>query len=343
MDSDLEKRLAGLCRSAFGKLPISTTALGSSGSQRRYFRLSLDGGSVLACFSENIAENKTFIDLAGYLSGSGIPVPTIFAVEPSFELYLLEDLGDKDFLSVIKNRENNNEEFWKLCRLTIDSLVSFQFLPQNSWKEIVGFPPLGADLIRGDFNYAAENLVKPSGIVYDRDRLAKEFSYLQTRLLSYPRNLWGLMFRDFQSRNIMISPTPYFIDFQSARLGPGIYDVVSFAWQAKAAFTPQERSAIVEHYCRAVRERGAENVERIKEEIPYWASFRIIQTLGAYGLRGLKEGKKHFVESIPQAVGNLYELLTTTDLGNEMKVLLEIVISLKNIYRDGRQPTIAAS
>jgi N-acetylmuramate 1-kinase len=41
---------------------------------------------------------------------------------------------------------------------------------------------------------------------------------------------------------------------------------------------------------------------------------RLLQVLGAYGRRGLVEGKKHFIESIPSAITNLQTWMNYKDI-----------------------------
>lgn len=62
------------------------------------------------------------------------------------------------------------------------------------------------------------------------------------------------MYRDFQSRNVMISQeSPRFIDFQGGRRGPVLYDVASFLWQAKANFPDNLRRKLAEVYRQALQ------------------------------------------------------------------------------------------
>lgn len=309
--------------------------LPTSGSQRKYYRVKIGAGEVLMCQSADTEENRTFTRLARYLKESGVNVPEIYWVSPDEATYILEDLGREDLLGMIlKNRERGNEkETWHIIVGTLRQLVKIQTLPQEEWQEKVQFPPFESDLIEADLRYFLIQMVDASGVSYDSCKLWEEFESLKRRLMAYPRELWGWMYRDFQSRNIMIKDgAPYFIDFQSARYGPGIYDLVSFAWQAKAAFSTEERRLIIEEYGVAWerRQRGAEDV--IKREIHYWAIFRILQTLGAYGLRGLKEGKQHFIDSIPAALRNISLLLEGEEVKEEMPELTHIIEKLTQKY-----------
>lgn len=320
-----------LCKSALGKSPDAIDPLKQSGSSRRYFRVYVGKDSFLICISQNTNENETFICLDRYFRTRGIRVPEIYFVAPDFTAYLLEDLGDTDLLSFL-HREKDSFVRNKMLREVIAGLVEFQCLPHDEWSNKVEFPPLDSALVRYDFNYAVENLIRPSQVLFNETLLQHDFDLLEQKLLCYPVQLWGLMFRDFQSRNIIIRDDPYFIDFQSSRFGPGIYDLVSFAWQAKAGFSSSERNMLIEIYCEKLNEQKNIDTSPVKDNVGYWAAFRILQTLGAYGLRGLKEGKRHFIESIPLALENMNELINHFNLKEELPELSRIIKELKAIY-----------
>lgn len=309
-------------------------SLPASGSNRKYFRIFTAHSSYVVCQSSNIKENVTFLSMTEMLGRNGIKVPKVFGKDKEGELYILEDLGPRDLMGLIKYREKEPSLLWKRIEETISMLVKFQSIPKKEWKDIVEFDPFNTELIRHDFKYATDNLFEASGIGYDRIKLDKEFISLENKLISYPRNHWGLMYRDFQSRNIMLSPGPYFIDYQSARMGPGLYDLVSFSWQARAGFDDEDRERIISLYIRDKRARGEDEEMLINDNIKHWAAFRIIQTLGAYGLRGLKEGKTHFIESIPPALKNLKNLLEHQSMSDIYPELLEITNKLLKKYAD---------
>lgn len=337
MNTDIRIKINRICDKMHEGSPCRIIPLKSSGSARKYYRLEFAKSSLtlIACHSENEEENQTFIRLTAYFEKVGLPVPHILGTDKSINLYILEDLGDRDLMSLLISRDGSNKE-WHVISKTLENLVRFQRLPQKEWHGLVGFKPLAKDLINYDFEYAVNNLFIPMNIGYDEGRLRDEFQVLETALLSYPVELWGLMYRDFQSRNIMIKDgKPYFIDYQSCRYGPGIYDLVSFAWQAKARFSQKEREKITELYCRILSNAvGCSVQDTITTALPYWAAFRIIQTLGAYGLRGIKEGKTHFIESLHPALHNLLDILEGNGkdghkgLVEEMPELTHIVRSL---------------
>ena len=322
-----------------GKSDFSITPLPKSGSHRRYFRLTENNGNTyIICQSDDITENRTFIKLDKYLESRGIPVPEILSVSPSDDEYFLSDLGNVDLLSLIEQfhrstLEEEREAIGRIVKKTIENLVEMQRLPENEWDNIVGFPPLNSDLVRYDFQYAIVKLTRPLGVKYDEIRLNNDLEKLESDLLRCPASLWGLMYRDFQSRNIMVkNDIPYFIDFQSCRKGPGIYDLVSFAWQAKAKFTTEERNRLIDLYSSYLSKYCPNARKDVRENLPYWVMFRIIQTLGAYGLRGLKEGKKHFIDSIPLALANLKETMLRYGFTEKYPELYLLVEKMRTFF-----------
>jgi len=55
---------------------------------------------------------------------------------------------------------------------------------------------------------------------------------------------------------------------------------------------------------------------------------RILQTLGAYGFRGLYEKKQHFLESIPKAIENIKWLLENKKISSELHELINCLKTL---------------
>lgn len=312
-------------------VPIfNISKISGGGSSRQYYRIIAEGEEYVFCFSENIKENETFIRLTEYLEKSSINVPHILAVTEEKDGYLLQDLGDEDLLGVIHG-STSWEELYVILSKVLDQLVSFQTLPEAEWKDLVEFSQFDEKLIENDFMYAVENFLDRLNAKYDERKLMEDFERLGAKLLDYPQENWGLMYRDFQSRNIMIpnaGKAPYLIDYQSARKGPGIYDLVSFAWQAKAGFTQLDRVRLIELYIRKLEEKGKNVKNIVKENVDYFVIFRILQTLGAYGKRGLIEGKKHFIESIPAALENLSEVLSKPAIKAEFPQLSRLICSV---------------
>ena len=118
------------------------------------------------------------------------------------------------------------------------------------------------------------------------------------------------MYRDFQSRNVMIKDgEPWLIDFQGGRKGPFYYDVASFLWQAKANYPESLRQELLQEYLDALRVYCKIDETEFYSQLRHFVLFRTMQVLGAYGFRGYFEKKPHFMQSIPFAIENLRQLL----------------------------------
>jgi len=118
------------------------------------------------------------------------------------------------------------------------------------------------------------------------------------------------MYRDFQSRNVMVkNGEPWFIDFQGGRKGPIYYDVASFLWQAKAKYPAELRQELIADYLQALRGYMDIDEKHFFRQLRHFVLFRTLQVLGAYGFRGYFEKKPHFIQSVPFAIDNLRQLL----------------------------------
>lgn len=85
------------------------------------------------------------------------------------------------------------------------------------------------------------------------------------------------------------------------------YDLASMLWQAKANLPIEWKDDLANHYF----ENANELLDGKLEKDDFFDNYhgfilvRMLQTLGAYGFRGLFERKPHFLTSIPFALKNL--------------------------------------
>lgn len=314
------KLLQDLFNARYGRIP-KVSGMQGGGSSRHYFRLYSEDISVIGVYSEDIQENTCFINLDKYFHSNGVSVPNIISSSPSNDAYLLEDLGDISLLSLLDGPIKI-----PLSSQALKGLVKIQSLPEKEWKDKVINKPFSDRLIKWDLNYFKYDFLKISGISFDEELLEDDFEKFTHEIQRVNSGLFGFMYRDFQSRNVMIKEdTPYFIDFQGGRVGPIVYDLVSFLWQAKALFSLEEKNKLTRLY---IKETSAvRNIEesKLEEAVLPLALFRTLQVLGAYGLRGLVEKKQHFIESIPLAVNNLKMLrqLGALECYSYLKVIVE--------------------
>jgi len=121
----------------------------------------------------------------------------------------------------------------------------------------------------------------------------------------------GFMFRDFQSRNIMVVDNEvYFIDYQGGRQGALHYDVASLLYDAIVKIPESQKEELLDFYIRELTESEPGYAEKFREIYYHFVLVRLLQAMGAFGLRGLHEGKSHFIDSIVpglQGISTLFE------------------------------------
>jgi len=298
-----------------------------SGGDRVYFRIHQGHQTWIATYSVNIKENQTFIYFANHFKDKGLPVPKVLAVNDLCTAYIQEDVGSTSLLEVLE-KEGKTEHVFSLFQKSLKSLAALQVkghqgldYQQCLTSKIFGNQSIMTDLLYYKY-YFLDSLQYP----YDKQALMNEFELLSGQLSSKDFNYF--LFRDFQSRNIMVQDDEvYFIDFQGGMQGGLSYDVASLLWQAKAELSQEWKERLLAYYIEEVQHLlpTSIDVQAFKKQYNGFVLLRLLQVLGAYGFRGLFERKAHFLASIPLGLNNLKNFLTTIDLSKETPVFASIL------------------
>lgn len=301
-----------LYKSYTGSFPEKVTLLPASGSDRSYFRLT-GTERVIGAWNETVKENEAFIAFSRHFLDQGLPVPEILKVSDDHKAYLQTDLGDDTLFSLL-SKNGLTDEVVSYYHAVVKWLPSFQVKGIRGLDLSYCYPRQHFDRqsMMWDLNYFKYYFARLSGIDFDEQALEDDFQTLVNFLLEAESNYF--MFRDFQSRNIMIvDNNPYFIDYQGGRSGPLQYDLASLLFDAKANLSPAFRNELLEVYLERMEELTTaqpDTTELFDRTIflKFFHGFvllRILQALGAYGFRGFYQKKEHFLQSIPYAMKNL--------------------------------------
>jgi aminoglycoside/choline kinase family phosphotransferase len=307
-----------------GNAADSLDVLPLSGSVRRYFRLHGNGKTVIGTYGENIKENDTFIYFSHHFKNKNLSVPEIFAVSDDKQFYIQEDFGDISLLNRLES-EGFSEEVFSLFQKSLESIALLQVKGDKGLdykrcltNEIFGKQAIMADLLYFKF-YFLDALQKP----YDKQKLIDDFEALSNYLTHTEYKYF--MFRDFQSRNIMVTTSNgwgtgegvHFIDYQGGMKGAPQYDVASMLWQARANLPDEWKENLLSHYMDVFESIIEAPLERtiFRSQYNGYVLIRLLQVLGAYGFRGLFERKAQFLTSIPTALRNLKWFIENQHLG----------------------------
>ncbi|MCR4603279.1 MAG: phosphotransferase [Prevotella sp.] len=310
------QQLRELYRRWRGEEPRQTEKLPAAGSNRCYYRLTDGyGQSVIGCVGTSREENHAFVTLARHFFSLSLPVPEVLAVDDDEMRYLQTDLGATSLFDALRQgRESGgryNDQEVALLQNTIRLLPRMQFVGARGLDFSVCYPQPEFDTttVMFDLNYFKYCYLKATGVDFHELRLEEDFRRMASDLTSEDGQ--AFLYRDFQARNVMLSPEPCFIDFQGGRRGPFYYDVSSFLWQASARYSDALRQQLIDtYYDEALHYVALPPRAEFNRRLRLFVLFRLMQVLGAYGFRGYFERKQHFIQSIPPALDNLRQLIT---------------------------------
>ncbi len=304
----------------------SIEMLPASGSNRAYYRLKHGNNTFIATYNTNIAENESFFYLSNHFLDKGINVPAVLAISEDRTIYIQEDVGSDNLLEVL-HKEGATESTLGLFKQTLSLLAKLQIEGDKRLDyERCLVNHFSKEAILNDLLYFKYYFLDTLNQPYNKEALAKDFDTLSSYLSNTAEE--HFMFRDFQSRNIMVKEEKVtFIDFQGGMKGPLQYDVASLLWQAKANLSKEWKDDLLQHYITVANQYlpSPVNADKFISQYNGFVLIRLLQVLGAYGFRGLFERKAHFISSIPFGLQNLQFFINNYTLNISLPELNNVI------------------
>ncbi|MBC2704035.1 sugar phosphate nucleotidyltransferase [Desulfobacula sp.] len=314
---------------------IRVDKLAGDGSDRNWYRATHKTGSFIIsdhgiCLpeSDRLLQLNAFIHIGNHLFSKGIPVPRIINYDTLSGIVMLDDLGDVHLETQIKQK-NDSEFTIKIYKKVIDRLIDFSIKGFQEFKKewTCQTETYSKELIiekecRYFMQAFIQNYLKLDVAFHE---FSDEFEHIADHALKH--GFIGLMHRDMQSRNIMIQNSRiYFIDFQSARLGPLQYDLASLLIDPYVNLKDQIKNDLLQYTMEKLKLSGIES-QNFFECYQYCCLTRNLQFLGAFSFLSQIKKKKRFKRYIPDSVKSLKRIIAdlNTDKLPELSKLVQAI------------------
>jgi aminoglycoside/choline kinase family phosphotransferase/choline kinase len=296
---------------------IQVQKLAGDGSDRLWYRVSHDNSSFILgdhgiCLpdTESLKQITAFIHIGRHLFSQGIPVPRILNHDRLSGMVILDDLGDVH-LEALAKQQKDTPALVKLYQDVIDRLVEFSIQGARGFNPewTCQTPTYSKELIlEKECRYFMDAFI--NGYLnqnVSRQTLADEFDYIADQALE--DGFTGLMHRDCQSRNIMIRKgQPFFIDFQSARIGPLQYDLASLLFDPYVNLEEEVKEDLLNYAVKKLNLNSIQEKAFIRN-YRFCCLTRNLQFLGAFAYLTRIKKKICFEQYIPFAVNSLKHII----------------------------------
>ena len=222
-------------------------------STRKYYRIWTATTSYVVCLDNPIqdaSDEPSFLRIQRVLNAEGVRVPLIYDKELTTGYILEEDLGDATYLREISQISNKEEEF-QFYKVAIDLMANIHKVNVEKYKD----EPFAALAFDTEKLYAEMEFTKKYFLkmYLGLDVGTTNIELLYKRLYDMCFMLSGeprvLVHRDYHSRNLMIkNGEQIVIDFQDARLGTPLYDLVSLLEDCYYQLEENNKQKLIQYY-----------------------------------------------------------------------------------------------
>jgi aminoglycoside/choline kinase family phosphotransferase len=329
--------------SHFGGLvdDISIESIGNGASTRRYFRIylpryPLNSTGVLLLEKKKFDLIKSdFYQVSEILRKLQLPTPSIFEDFSHEGAIYLQDAGNMQLREMMELLDGDEEGKAELYKQAVEHLVKLQTRAPQLQKDQRAFQ-LSFDskklLWELDFmmKHFAKEFVgwKPSK--QDAATLTSFFKNLCAQIAALPR---VFCHRDYHSENLMyLDEQLFIIDFQDARMGPHVYDLVSLLSDSYVEISSEMRQEMLKHYIDLHPDFEPDASDFLFEQYSLVALQRHLKHLGTFGfLHG--NGDSSRLQYLPRTIGYLRNNLAKFDETQAVTPVLETLFeaALKKI------------
>jgi aminoglycoside/choline kinase family phosphotransferase len=319
--------------------------LKQAGSNRTYFRAMTNKESyIITANPTNIPENNAFIEFSRHFHQKQLPVPEILHTDAEKKYYIQTDFGDVSLFDIMR-KEGFSDRVFELYKKTCSQLARLQIEGGKNldYNNCIATKSFDKQAIYSDLLYFLYYFVRGLDLPYDKNALMNDFDILSSYLLQEEQKYF--MHRDCQSRNIMVKDERvYFIDYQGGMQGALQYDMASMLWQARASLPYEWRDQLLEYYFEQSNRLLGNSLDKktFFDSYDGFVLIRMLQTLGAYGFRGLFERKQHFISSIPFGLKNLKWFLQHKKMPIRLPELQKVLLAITDDEIINRFETVKA-
>jgi len=236
----------------FGAIPFEMSELSGGASHKTFGRIT---GELAQHFNRPSLilqstkdSGQDFLEIQRFLYSHNIPVPEIFFFDAEHSFFLIEDLGSVTLESVLATADETPRKLH--LKHAVNQIVSMQALPPDPLCPAFqrNFD-LKKYLFEYEFHFKTQLLSNFFGIKWAGSE-EREFDHLMQKVIAELVPMSSVFtHRDYQSSNLLLTESGLkIVDFQDARTGSPLYDLVSLLEDAYIEISRDTRSELKSYF-----------------------------------------------------------------------------------------------
>lgn len=273
--------------------------LAGDASTRRYRRLSKNGKSGILMIDPSVQTVTQFLKVTEILRKEGYSAPEILAQDLQKGLLLLEDFGDRLFVTLIEAGENEE----KLYTLAVDFLLDLR-----TKKIPEGLPYFSSSYVLDQNTMFLDWFVPHESGKSVSEEGQRFYQQIWSHLLkSLDRKDEAMLLRDFHAENILFLEGRIglkslgLLDYQDAMTGPAAYDLVSLLQDARRTVPLSLEEKMLDYY---ILKSGVEG-KWFREVYAILGAHRALRILGIFTRLLNQDGKGRYQQFVPRVKAHL--------------------------------------
>ena len=299
-------------------------------SFRKYFRIYQKNKSYILASAEKEKKSNilNYVLINKFLSERGINTPQVIDYDYKNGLALLQDLGDKTYLQLIRKSKNK----FSIYQSLIKYLIKLQRI--NFKTNIFRFKKYNFRILKKEidlfFIWYLPHVLK----LKNNSKIKK----LRQLLLSILKNNFiknnYFVHRDFHVSNLMVNKEGSknkigIIDSQDALIGSRAYDVLSLIDDVRIKTSPNLKQKLLNYYLLLAKKEKNFDIKQFKKEFSILSVQRAIKIIGIFSRLFKRDKKSKYLKLIPYTWTILNKRLEDP-IFKEVRIIINQQIKLRS-------------